>query len=499
MERSTKRKLETAIAKWVATTCRPISIVQDVGLREIIRITSNDWTYELPCRTTITTKIHNLFDNEKAKVSEASGKTSTVALTGDYWTSLSNHSYLGVTAHYFEQQWELQSHALTVMKTEERHFADTCAEHFMHVAGEWDIEGKVSTLTTDSARNMIAASKQLPFEHMTCAAHLLQRAITVSLQHSPFDSALAKCRKVVGHFKHSAPNAAELEKMQDARKKPKEALTQDVSTRWNSTLEMIRSILRNQEPLRDALALHPTKVTMPTAAELDKLQKYVTELLGGENFVSCSAVLPALSHLSRVMEVSEDDPAYMAKFKETFTADLEQGKEKTNLPWLKVATALDPRFKDLKCLSKPERAEVWRSITDLLKEERPAQPEQPTVSVPLKKRLALMFESSSDEEEDYLERCLERYRAEPTIDMEDCPQQWWADHEGAHSMMAGLARKYLATPATSQPCEVRSECVTRVDATASPRFGLCVSIADGQRWWWWSSKVVVIPECVRFI
>ncbi|CAJ1081195.1 Hypothetical predicted protein [Xyrichtys novacula] len=27
-----------------------------------------------------------------------------------------------------------------------------------------------------------------------------------------------------------------------------------------------------------------------------------------------------------------------------------------------------------------------------------------------------------------------------------------------------------------QPCEVRSECVTRVDATASPRFGLCVSM-----------------------
>ncbi|CAJ1057726.1 E3 SUMO-protein ligase ZBED1-like [Xyrichtys novacula] len=349
------------------------------------------------------------------------------------------------------------------MKTEERHFADTCAEHFMHVAGEWDIEGKVSTLTTDSARNMIAASKQLPFEHMPCAAHLLQRAITVSLQHSPFDSALAKCRKVVGHFKHSAPNAAELEKMQDARKKPKEALTQDVSTRWNSTLEMIRSILRNQEPLSDALALHPTKVTMPTAAELDKLQKYVTELLGGENFVSCSAVLPALSHLSRVMEVSEDDPAYMAKFKETFTADLEQRKEKTNLPWLKVATALDPRFKDLKCLSKPERAEVWRSITDLLKEERPAQPEQPTVSVPPKKRLALMFESSSDEE-DYLERCLERYRAEPTIDMEDCPQQWWADHEGAHSMMAGLARKYLATPATSPAAQPHDQYARRFGA-----------------------------------
>ncbi len=270
---STSRKLTKAVAKWVATACRPVSIVEDDGLREIIRIASNDWTYELPCIATTTKNIHDLYEDERAKVAVALGQTSTVALTGDYWTSLSNHSYLGVTAHYFDDQWGLQSCALTVMKTEERHFASTCAEHFMHVAREWNIEDKVGTLTTDSARNMITASKELPFEHMPCTAHLLQRAITVSLQHSPFDNALAKCRKVVGHFKHSAPNSAELEQQQVAKGKTKEALTPDVSARWNSTLEMIRRILRNQEPLRDALALHATKATMPTAVELDKLQK----------------------------------------------------------------------------------------------------------------------------------------------------------------------------------------------------------------------------------
>ncbi|XP_019219017.1 uncharacterized protein LOC109203771 [Oreochromis niloticus] len=204
---------------------------------------------------------------------------------------------------------------------------------------------------------------------------------------------------------------------------------------------------------------------MPTTAEVEKLKKletvlehcrYITELLGGEKFVSCSVVLPALCHLSRVMEVSEYDPAYMVKFKETFKAEMEKHKEKTNIMWLRVATALDPRFKGLKCLSRPDRAEVWRLISALLRErQRPAQPEQPATYEPSKKRSALMFasESSSDEEEDYIEKCVERYRAEPTIDIEDCPQKWWSKHEGAHSEMAYLARMYLATPATSIPCE----------------------------------------------
>ncbi|XP_031437348.1 E3 SUMO-protein ligase ZBED1-like isoform X1 [Clupea harengus] len=186
------------------------------------------------------------------------------------------------------------------MKTEERH---AVAEHFMKVAGEWDIE-----LTTDSARNMIAAARQLPFEHMPCIAHSVHRAVTVSLTNSPFDSALAKCRRVVGHFKHSPANQAELEQQEVTHHQKTESLAQEVSTRWNSTLEMIKRVHRNAEPLRDALALHTTNAAMPTAAELElKLKKleavpepcrYVSELLGGEKFVSCSVVLPSLCHLS---------------------------------------------------------------------------------------------------------------------------------------------------------------------------------------------------------
>ncbi|XP_038127686.1 E3 SUMO-protein ligase ZBED1-like [Cyprinodon tularosa] len=474
MDTLTKNKLTAAIAKWVATACRPVNVVEDEGLANIVRTAANDWNYELPSRATITSHILKLHETEKAKLQQALEKTKVVALTGDYWTSISNHNYLGFTAHYFDPQWKLQSHALTVVKTEERHFADAVAEHFMQVAREWDIEQKVVSLTTDSARNMIAAARQLPFEHMPCIAHSVHRAVTVSLTNSPFDSALAKCRKVVGYFKHSPANQAQLEQQQVAHHQKKESLVQEVSTRWNSTLEMIKRVQRNAEPLRDALALHATNVAMPTATELEKLKKleavlehcrYVSELLGGEKFVSCSVVLPTLCHLSRVMEVTEDDPAYMINFKGTFAAEMDGRKEKTNITWLRVATALDPRFKDLKCLSKPDRAEVWRMIRALLQEmesERPAQPDIQITPEPPKKKPTLMLahESSSDEEEDSIEQCLERYKAEPLIGMDDCPQEWWSTHEGAHSEMARLARKYLATPATSAE-ELRLETVER--------------------------------------
>ena len=78
--------------------------------------------------------------------------------------------------------------------------------------------------------------------------------------------------------------------------------------------------------------------------------RYVTELLGSEAYISCSAVLSAFRHLDRVMDITDDDPAYVVKFKNAFQRDLAARRADANETWFKVATALDPRFEDLKCL-----------------------------------------------------------------------------------------------------------------------------------------------------
>ncbi|XP_031723827.1 zinc finger BED domain-containing protein 1-like [Anarrhichthys ocellatus] len=467
LDKQKQDELTNAITKWIATNCRPISIVEDVGLRNMLRIATSDDKYKPPSRRTVTRRIHELYEVERTIKAMALQRAPAVALTGDYWTSLGNHNHLGVTVHYIDEQWELQSHALTVMKTEDGHFAETCAEHFIHVAQQWNVSDKVSTLSTDSARNMIAGARHLPFEHVPCVAHSLQRSVTVSLLNSAFDDVLAKCREVVGHFKRSPASAAELEHQQIEHGQKKESLVQDIPTRWNSTLDMIKSVRRNEQPLRDVLTTQDTEIAMPTTAEMDNLQRLetllehcrdVTELLGGEKYVSCSVVLPAFCHLSRVMESSDDDPAYVVKFKSTFRTDLKTREENANIAYLKIATALDPRFKDLKCVPRAERAEVWASVTNLVKEQRVVaeQPVEATTSEPPKKKIALLAassESDSEQEEDSVENGVRRYRAEPTISTEACPLEWWSKHAGSHCRLASIAQKYLATPATSVPCE----------------------------------------------
>lgn len=93
--------------------------------------------------------------------------------------------------------------------------------------------------------------------------------------------------------------------------------------------------------------------------------------MGGEQYISCSVVLPTLCHFFWVIEGSDDDPGHVLWFKAAFTSDLSKRKQSTNVQWLKVDTALEPRFKDLKCLPRSESEEVWQ----LIKEESAQQPE----------------------------------------------------------------------------------------------------------------------------
>ncbi|XP_051951401.1 E3 SUMO-protein ligase ZBED1-like [Xyrauchen texanus] len=443
-------KLTNLLAQWIATSCRPISVVEDDGLELVLQAATGDPSYKLPARRTIMRRIHDQHTTEKAAKDEKMIEARSVALTGDHWTSVNN----GVTVHIIDASWELHSFALGVIKTETRHFAEACARQFLDVANQWGIADKISTIGTDSAPNMVAAGRILPFEHLPCVAHVVQRAIVMSLREGGFDGALAKCRKVVGHFKHSPANSDELNVQQASLGQVQEQLVQDVPTWWNSTLEMIKRVMRNKDALHTTLSQQKHNLALPTNAEYEKLAKlkkllepcrYITELLGGDKYVSCSVVLPALCHLQHAMKISDDDPAYIVRFKAAFIKALNQRSEKINLEWLKIH--------DLRNSSAcPEQ----RGRLELVKGEEPAlQPLGEENPEPPKKKTALLLMGSDSEsdEETPENNTVERYKVEPSASLDQCPLKWWSEHTAVYGKMAHIARKYLGTPATTVPCE----------------------------------------------
>lgn len=64
--------------------CHPINIVEDDGLREIIRIALGDTSYNLPLRGTILSRIHTLYEGERARRMNMLEQAKDAALTGDF-------------------------------------------------------------------------------------------------------------------------------------------------------------------------------------------------------------------------------------------------------------------------------------------------------------------------------------------------------------------------------------------------------------------------------
>src|SRR4029434_2110438 len=105
-----------AVAVWVAGDCRPINIVEDGGLTEVIRIASGVNSYVLPSRGHIGALIYSLYDSQRVRKIQLLEQAASVALTGDHWTSVSNDNYPGVTAHFIDNVWKLRYFALEVKK-----------------------------------------------------------------------------------------------------------------------------------------------------------------------------------------------------------------------------------------------------------------------------------------------------------------------------------------------------------------------------------------------
>ncbi|CAM5086851.1 unnamed protein product [Natator depressus] len=108
----------------------------------------------------------------------------------------------------------------------------------------------------------------------------------------------------------------------------------------------------------------------------------------------------------------------------TFTADLTKCKEYTKVRFLKIATALNSTFKNLKCCPKSERDVVWSMLSEVLKDQH-FNAETTELEPPEKKINLLLVASDSDDENEHVlvHSAMDSYRAE-LISMDACPLEW---------------------------------------------------------------------------
>ena len=197
--------------------------------------------------------LRELFVAEKQLKMELLKLSVTIPITCDHWTSTGNDSYIGLTCHIIDSDWKMKSFTLGVYNFLERHTSENILNQFENIGEEWGCYKKIFSIGTDNGRNIIKAVSTLPFKQFRCLAHTLQLIIKSAMDETGFDAILAKCHKIVGHFKHSPANNIELKKEQIAQDLPEESLIQHVATRWNSMHDMLNRLIKHRLAIDETL------------------------------------------------------------------------------------------------------------------------------------------------------------------------------------------------------------------------------------------------------
>ena len=382
-----------------------------------------------------------------------------VACTTDFWTSVANDSYIGVTAHFIGEDFTLKHRLLCLRKYSSDKTGDNIRNTFTAIIVEWQFQDKLEAVVTDAAANCIKAFEKSNFEHITCNAHNLHNAVCHALKLETVESLMKSVRAIVGHFKHSSKQEEKLKNKQQSLGKPVSKLQQEVVTRWNSTFNMIDSILDNEESVDSVLKESKKHSDLQLAkSQWKQLRAFhdvlvqpaqITEQMSGSSYPTMSLIWPMFTTLVSNLDAVK---GVARAFADTIAAGIRQRNGNFSSVSVEVlSSALDPRFKALSFVKDSLRAEVYRTILKLLKNIDNHEP-MPKKSKQNQQQYAL-FGLDAPVESSPAEVEWKSYLSEESPGLSVSCLSWWAVNKNRYPRLAVLARKYLCVPATSVPSE----------------------------------------------
>ncbi|XP_067676420.1 E3 SUMO-protein ligase ZBED1-like [Haliotis asinina] len=306
-------------------------------------------------------------------------KAENVSITTDSWTSRATENYIAVTAHYVNEEWRVENFVLETHKFPESHTAENLAKCLKETVETWKLErnGKGPSVTTDNAANIVKAVKETGFEsHIACFAHTLNLATQRGLKMPQMERLLRRVTRVVSFFHKSTSATSALTLMHAKLGLPKHRLEMDVSTRLNSTYDMLEryvqqqaavfaAILELKKKIKDLVTLSDDDIhNIETILQVLRPIKTVTTKMCSQTHPTVSMIHPFKEMLLKHLKQSFEDNTLVADVKRVIRFDLESRYTGTVLDYLLTASAVDPRFKRMPYLDEAGRHKVYQALQD---------------------------------------------------------------------------------------------------------------------------------------
>ena len=208
---------------------------------------------EIPCATTCQRRMMKLFGTERiAQANKWSSVTSKFSFGMDIWSSPNGIPFIGITAHYIDNDWKLQCKLFDFIPFMSSHTGRAIYEEFDKALDRFGMKQKLLTISVDNATNndsfiTIMIQKYPSFtkeHHIRCFAHVLNLAAQQIMKEQ--DARIERLRNLMKEFRLSPLKKKSLQELFESLEMEGKFVTpiMDSPTRWNSTFDMIERPLR---------------------------------------------------------------------------------------------------------------------------------------------------------------------------------------------------------------------------------------------------------------
>ncbi|XP_065907752.1 zinc finger BED domain-containing protein 4-like [Dysidea avara] len=489
-----------AVVDFVADDLIPLSVVESKRFKSLLRIL--DSQYQVPSRKQLSTVLlKKKYDKLKSSVLDKLKKTDTINLTIDLWSNRQMRSYLGITGHYISDDWNLESVMLACNQVSGRHIGDNIMMWYDEIISDFGVREEVKHIITDSASNVKKAFLTLPgyedvedhtasddseaegesefercdnvsldesqvlFEHHACFAHVLQLVVKDGMAKAgQINTVIKRCSSLVSFVRRSTVAADVL--------KDETRLQADNTTRWNSQLKMIRSVLAVSDSVLSQLENAP-KLTTHEKNLLQDIVEILTPFEEATEFVQVGCVPSAGYVLPCIRGLYHHIENMVSKYHSGLVRGLKQSLHR-RMPYYEenetyiVACILDPRFKLRWCSDDAERDRSLDLLKAVLERLSPAvstvavlQADENSEPPPKKKRKSLfnfMYDNShspsiESQQLSTVTKQVDEYIETDTLPMTQNPTKYWQDNQKKYTVLSRLAKDVLGVPSSSAPVE----------------------------------------------
>lgn len=470
-------EITNAVAFMIAKDNLPLDITEKEGFKYLMGIVCP--LYKIPGRKKMTTVVESKYVALSHIVKELLHQAEWISLTADVWTeTMTVTSFLGLTVHLLHDGC-LKSIILGVYELSESHTSEYLSSCCTMCFNEWNIEiNKVVAVVTDNGANITKCVTNIfgRNRHLPCFAHTINLVAQKIVDDDSVKN-ITKMRTIITYFRQSVSAADQFKKNQDSVIKLK--LIQCVVTRWNSTYYMIERFLKLSDSVSSVLLKNPKSPEMLQATEIQICQELLLLLkpleqisneLGGEQYVTCSKIIPAINCLKNKIENLRFCTNELQNLKDIVLKEIKKrfGSMEAN-KLLALSTLLDPRFKKIHFMDPNSCAEAINFVNKMLKErERDDTVRNQEVNNEVgnldsddndiwiyHKLLSKSRQQQNiDIDEHGLSLELKQYLNSNTLSLESNPIDYWLKlKNSSDSFLADIALKYISVTGTSVPAE----------------------------------------------